>query len=88
MDRSEQIKELATALATAQGEMGSAIKDSDNPFFKSKYADLASVWDACRDPLSKNGFSVVQTTELLRQPDTAPATVLETTIAIRAYRLA
>jgi len=60
MTTSEQINEIATALAAAQGEMGGAIKDSANPFFKSKYADLASVWEACRAPLSKHGLSVVQ----------------------------
>ena len=60
MNTSEQINELATALAKAQGEITGALKDSANPFFKSKYADLASCWDACRSPLSKNGLSVVQ----------------------------
>ena len=40
--------------------MTGAKKDSVNPHFKSKYADLASVWDACREPLTKNGLSVIQ----------------------------
>lgn len=62
MNQSEQINELATALAKAQSEIQGAKKDCANPFFKSKYADLASVWDACRDPLTKNGLSVIQTT--------------------------
>jgi len=61
MNNSENINELAMALAKAQAEMTPAIKDSNNPFFKSKYADLTSVWSACRDPLTKNGLSVVQT---------------------------
>jgi ERF superfamily len=60
MNTSENIGELATALSAAQGEMSGASKDSDNPFFRSKYADLASVWDACRAPLSKHGLSIVQ----------------------------
>ena len=60
MQRSEQINELAAALAKAQGEIKGAVKDSDNPFFKSKYADLASVWDSCRAALCKNGLSVAQ----------------------------
>lgn len=60
MVTSEQIGELAAALAKAQGEMGGAKKDAANPFFKSKYADLASVWEACRAALSKNGLCVVQ----------------------------
>lgn len=58
--KSEQINELAAALSKAQGEMSAATKDSNNPFFKSKYADLNSVWEACRGPLSRNGLSVSQ----------------------------
>lgn len=60
MQTSEQINEIAGALAKAQGEMAGAVKDAANPFFKSKYADLASVWDACRGPLTRHGLSVVQ----------------------------
>lgn len=60
MRTSESIHEIAAALAKAQAEMGGAIKDSANPFFRSKYADLASVWEACRAALTKNGLSVVQ----------------------------
>jgi len=62
MEQSEQINELAGALAKAQGRMTGALKDSANPFFKSKYADLASCWDACREPLAANGLAVIQTT--------------------------
>jgi hypothetical protein len=40
--------------------MGGAKKDSTNPHFKTAYADLASVWDACRAPLANAGLSVVQ----------------------------
>jgi hypothetical protein len=63
MQTSESINELATALAKAQGEITGALKDSANPFFSSKYADLASCWDACRGPLSANGLSIVQVPE-------------------------
>lgn len=59
--QSENINELATALAKAQNEITFAPKESLNPHYKSKYADLASVWDACRGPLSKNNLSVTQT---------------------------
>ncbi|MEM9752574.1 MAG: ERF family protein [Planctomycetota bacterium] len=51
---------LAAALAKAQAEMSAAIKDAMNPHFNSSYADLASVWDACRGPLTKHGLSVIQ----------------------------
>lgn len=60
MEKSETIKELAAALAKAQAEIAGAKKDSSNPFFKSSYADLESVWSACREPLTKNGLSVSQ----------------------------
>lgn len=60
MQKSETIGELAKALALAQGEIKGAVKDSENPFFKSKYADLASVRDACQAALSKNGLAIVQ----------------------------
>jgi hypothetical protein len=61
MNQSEQINELAAALAKAQGMMGSAAMNRINPHFKSKYADLSSVFDAMRGPLSANGLSTVQT---------------------------
>ena len=64
-NQSATIGTLAGALAKAQGEMKAAVKDSANPFFKSSYADLAAVWDACREPLSKNGLAVIQTTETM-----------------------
>lgn len=62
--KSETIGKLAEALSKAQGMMKGAIKDSENPYFRSAYADLSSVWEACREPLSKHGLSVVQTTEI------------------------
>lgn len=60
IDKSESIKELAIALAKAQAAIRPALKDSENPHFRSKYADLSSVWDACRKPLTDNGLSVMQ----------------------------
>jgi hypothetical protein len=63
MTKSESIAGLAAALAKAQGQMKGAIKDSANPFFKSKYADLASVVEAIRAAFSANGLSYIQTVE-------------------------
>lgn len=60
MKMSEQIKELATALSKAQGEIKGAPKDSENPFFKSFYADLDSCREAMREPFAKNGLSLTQ----------------------------
>lgn len=53
-------KNIAAALAAAQAEMGKALKSSQNPHFKSKYADLASVCDACLPALNANGIAVIQ----------------------------
>lgn len=60
MNKSETIAALASALAKAQGQMAGAVKDSANPFFKSKYADLSSVTAAIKQALSDNGLSYVQ----------------------------
>lgn len=60
MKSSETIKDLAEALCAAQAEMGGAVKDSANPFFKSSYADLTSVIKAIKQPFSNNGLSYTQ----------------------------
>lgn len=54
------LAKLAKALVAAQRMMKPAQKDSENPHFKSKYADLASVMAACREALASNGLAVVQ----------------------------
>ena len=60
MKSSESINELASALCAAQSQMGGAVKDSANPFFKSSYADLTSVIKAIKQPFSDNGLSYTQ----------------------------
>ena len=60
MNQSESITDLATALCLAQAEMGGAIKDSNNTFFKSSYADLTSVIKVIKEPFAKYGLSFVQ----------------------------
>jgi hypothetical protein len=56
------MKGIATALAKAQAEMGKALKQSNNPHFKSKYADLGNVMDACLPALNAAGIAVIQPT--------------------------
>lgn len=58
--QSDELNELFTALAKAQKDMRTAGLDSENPYFKSKYADLASVVSASRPFLTQNGLSVTQ----------------------------
>jgi hypothetical protein len=65
MNRSEQINELATALAAAQGAMENASFDAENPAFKgSKYATLAAIRNATIPQLSKHGLSISQIMEM------------------------
>lgn len=63
MNRSETVKELAAALCKAQATMLGAARAKEAAITNTrsyKYADLASVWDACREPLTANGLSVIQ----------------------------
>lgn len=60
MKKSENINELALALTKAQAEMGGAVTDADNPFFKSKYADLGSIIRVIKPPFAKHGLSYSQ----------------------------
>ena len=60
--QSPEINELVRALVKVQGVIGPAVKSSENPYFKSKYADFKSVVDACRKELAANGLATIQTT--------------------------
>ena len=60
MQKSESIKHIAAALNKAQAEMSGAKKGANNPFFKSRYADMNSVVDAVRIPFCNNGLSYSQ----------------------------
>ena len=64
-EQSESIGKLTTALVNVQAKIKAAKKDSTNPFFHSKYADLNAVWDVCRGPLSDNGLAVIQTSRVV-----------------------
>jgi hypothetical protein len=57
---SAETDKLFDALAKAQAEIETAEKDSENPHFNSTFANLASVWRACRAQLSKLGISITQ----------------------------
>lgn len=57
---SNTVGKLAEAMAKAQSELGGAIKDATNPFYKSGYATLQAVIEVAKEPLTKNGLSIVQ----------------------------
>lgn len=63
--QSDNITEITLSLIKLQSELDFASKDSSNPFFKSKYADLATVWATCKDLLTKNNLAVVQQMDIL-----------------------
>lgn len=60
IEQSATISKLVAALVQVQATVEGAIKGKKNPAFKSNYADLSSVWDACREQLVTNGLTVVQ----------------------------
>lgn len=60
MERSESIQKLTEAMVKAQAAMRTALKKSDNPYFRSKYADLAEIWEVARGPLNQNGLCLLQ----------------------------
>lgn len=68
--RSDSIAALAAALSKAQGQIEAAKRESSNPYFKSHYADLASVWDVIRQPFSEAGLAVMQFPRSTRIPRT------------------
>lgn len=76
MNKSDQINELAAALCAVQLELRPAHKDSTNPHFKSRYADLESCWDAIREVAPKHGLCVIQTMD-----EISGGVVIETLLA-------
>jgi hypothetical protein len=60
MKTSESITELAKSLIEFQKEVGKIIKTDNNPFFKSKYASLATILDVISEPLTKQGLVIIQ----------------------------
>lgn len=60
MNKSDSIIKITNAYLKAQKEIGAAVKDSNNSFFQSKYADLGAVMEACKKALNDNGISVLQ----------------------------
>ena len=62
MESSQTIAKISAALVKAQAEMGNAKKESTNPFFNKKYADLNAIREAVLPVLTKHGIAVIQPT--------------------------
>jgi len=56
------VKQIAEALVKAQKGFSPALKQSNNPHFRSKYADLATCVEAVIDALNNNGIALMQMT--------------------------
>lgn len=63
MEMSEEIGELAKALALAQKDIKGAGKNQENPFTKKSYADLGSIWEAASEALANNSLAIMQPLE-------------------------
>tara|TARA_R110002073_G_scaffold294728_1_gene460544 strand:+ start:157 stop:891 length:735 start_codon:yes stop_codon:yes gene_type:complete len=75
-EQSDDISELAGALATVQAAMRNASKDNLNPHLRTKYADLTSVVGAAQPELGNNGLALMQTAETGEDGQTYLATTL------------
>ena len=60
IEKSENITNLAAALLKAQKEMGVALKNAENPYYKSKYSNFKAVIDTVKEPLTNNGIAFLQ----------------------------
>lgn len=60
MEKSNETKNLFSALLKFNAEMGKISKTSSNPFFKSKYAALPDILDAISEPLHNSGLVIIQ----------------------------
>lgn len=65
MEENKAQVEAVKALVRVQGELRPVKKDSENPFYRAKYADLPAVWESCIGILHKNGFAVSQSTNFV-----------------------
>lgn len=78
IEHSEKVDALTAALVAAISEMGPAVKNSLNPHFKKKYADLATLIEVSKEPLLANGLVLMQhpISEFIAGSDKAPPMVL------------
>ena len=79
--KSESIGKLVEALAKAQLKFDPVLKDSDNPAYRSKYADLNSVISATQPHLAAEGLVVMQMTRSEFGTDDAKMLTITTMLA-------
>jgi len=87
MIKSDNISTIAKALVAAQKEMGAAVKDAKNPYFKSNYADLSAVIDAAVPVLNKNGIAVLQLPTTINTTDVTNGYAVQNKAVLRTVLL-
>ena len=60
MATKEEKQSALDCYVKAQSEMGKALKNATNPHYRSQYADLGNVLEACLKPFNDNGFILTQ----------------------------
>lgn len=55
------MKHLIASLIKFQNQVKAIPKNKSNPYYNSKYADLAQVIDVCQPCLNDNGLAIIQT---------------------------
>jgi hypothetical protein len=60
MRASDSVAQIGAALAAAQAEIKTVVKDRTNPHFKNRYATLDAIMETVRPVLAKHGLSIVQ----------------------------
>lgn len=60
MEKSNSLINIAKALIDFQSKVSKIDKDSNNPFFKSKYASLSHIQESIQKPLSDAGIAYSQ----------------------------
>jgi len=71
------MKNVLKKLLKVKSEMGSVAKSSDNPFFKSKYADLNAHLQLVEPLLEKNGLLLLQPVESDERGDKVVTRILD-----------
>jgi hypothetical protein len=78
---STSIAALTAALVKAVADMKNPLKESTNPHFRSRYADLAAVRDAVVPVLARHGLAVMQMPTDVPGPDGTYLPALSTVLA-------
>lgn len=69
---------LSKALSIFREEVSTIAKQANNPFFKSKYADLPSILEGIKEPLKKSGLALFHTAENSDNGYSLVSTIIET----------